>query len=134
MVAGSFHCRLHRGVDLGRPKGTFACEIPRYLRNTQLEIGLFEETLPGFSPPGPVGLVHIDCDLYSSTRTVLTHVGPLLKPGTYVVFDEWHGYDQSEEFEQRAWHEYVDRTGITWAPVAHSFQQFALRLISTGHA
>src|SRR5690606_27292453 len=42
-------------------------------QNIELHKGLFEATLPPFLErhPGPARFVHIDCDLYSSTRTVL---------------------------------------------------------------
>lgn len=41
-----------------------------------------------------VGLVHVDCDTYSSTKTVwewlLRH--DLLAPGALIVYDDWGGY------------------------------------------
>lgn len=60
--------------------------------------------LPGtvFESPGHTGIPvdrSIDCDLYSSTTTALEHVGPHLRWGTYVVFDEHHTYPGHEEHE-----------------------------------
>jgi hypothetical protein len=59
----------------GFEEGAFACEPPTDLpKNVQLVTGLFEDTLPQFDIEdlgAPVNLLHIDCDLYSSTKTVL---------------------------------------------------------------
>jgi len=113
----------------GYPKGMFACKPPKPGRRAALVVGMFEDTLPGFEFPKRVGLVHIDCDLYSSTATVLKYVGPHLEPGTFVVFDEWHGFEGCEEFEQRAWREYADDTGICWEVIGHGVQQWAIRIV-----
>ena len=109
------------------PKGAFACKPPM-IANSILVIGPFADTLPTSTWPEQVGLVHIDCDLYSSTRTVLTHIEPVLQPGTFVVFDEWHGYDGAELHEQRAWREYVERTDATWDVIGCGREQWAIRL------
>lgn len=112
----------------GYPKGSFARTTHPEVPNAKLVVGLFADTLPGFELPDHVGLVHIDCDLYSSTKTVLEHIAPALKPGTYVVFDEWHGYEGYEQHEQLAWREFAERTDIKWAVVGHSDQGWAIRI------
>ncbi|AER48452.1 methyltransferase [Mycobacterium phage Babsiella] len=108
------------------PRGSFAAAPPA-IPGVRLVIGLFAQTLPDFTFPVDVGLVHIDCDLYSSTRVALA-LGPHLKPGTYVVFDEWHGYDTCEQHEQRAWREYADQTGIQWEVVGHDHEAWSIRI------
>jgi hypothetical protein len=78
------------------PAGTFATDgrlpdidDPR----CSLERGLFQQTLPSFLRRGPLPscrtLVHLDADLYSSTLFVLVTLGPLLKPGDVLIFDEF---------------------------------------------
>ena len=113
----------------GYPKGSLAC-APPIVANSRLVIGLFAETLPRFrfETVEPIGLVHIDCDLYSSAATVLQYVGPHLRPGCFVVFDEWHGYDGCEGHEQRAWREYADRSALTWNVVGCSGQGWAIEI------
>jgi hypothetical protein len=115
----------------GFPKGMFAEPGPPDIPGAVFVPGLFENTLPDFLAnmvSRPVGLVHIDCDLYSSTRTVLFRAGYLMLTGTYVVFDEWHGYEGAERYEQRAWREFAAATGITWTVVGHTFQQWGIRI------
>lgn len=115
----------------GYAQGMFACEPPEIDDNATLVVGLFEDTLPAFTESGkrsPIGLIHCDCDLYESTKTVFDHLGPWIDPGCLIVFDEFRGYPDAEQYEQRAWNEYVERTGTTYEPVAHSFQQVAVRI------
>jgi len=85
--------------------------------DAQLHKGWFEQTLPPFllDHPGPARFVHIDCDLYSSTRTVLDLLAPRIVPGTVVLFDEYLNYPGWEQHEFRAFQEFVARTGIRYS-------------------
>lgn len=115
----------------GFPAGMFAQDYVPTVRNAIIVAGLFTETLPEFDwdSVGHVGLVHFDADLYSSTATALEHMGHLLVPGTYVVFDEAHGYPGWEDHEWKAWREFADRAGIGWTVVGHGPEQWAVRII-----
>lgn len=112
------------------PKGAFAFPLPT-IDNVEIHDGWFEDVLPGFDfeALGHAGLIHCDADLYSSTATALKYCEPVIKAGTVIVFDEWHGFDGCEDHEQRAWREFADRTGITWNVVGHSFQQWSIRVV-----
>ena len=114
----------------GFPKGSFAYDPPE-IENTKMVVGMFEDTLPRFHWEGlrRITLVHIDCDLYSSTKAILDNIPPRLLRGAYICFDEWHGYEGCEEHEQRAWREFAERTGIRWTVYGHSFQQWAIRIV-----
>ena len=52
-------------------------------------------------------LIHVDCDLYSSTVEVLSFCKPLIQKGTFVIFDEY-----IEGQEKRAWEDFVEREGL----------------------
>jgi len=77
----------------GMPAGTFAQEDLPEVGGAQL-VGLFENVLPAFleEHPGPVDFLHVDSDLYSSAKTVLELVGPRLRTGGVVHFDEFFNY------------------------------------------
>jgi hypothetical protein len=64
---------------------------------------------PGFLAENDelVAFLHLDADLYSSTKTVLELVGPRLVAGSVVLFDEYFNYPGWQHGEHRAWHEYV---------------------------
>lgn len=99
----------------GFPKGKFAYAPGRYINaqpRQMLVPGWFSETVPGFPFP-PLSLVHIDCDLYSSTVTALDGVRPHIHEGTVVVFDEFHGYEGWEKHEAKAWDEFCTEHEVT---------------------
>ncbi len=76
--------------------------------NSTLVTGWFADTLPNYPWPKHIALVHIDCDLYSSTKTALDHIAYEVEDGTYIVFDEIFGYEGSEEHEEKAFREWID--------------------------
>ncbi|WP_424809776.1 TylF/MycF/NovP-related O-methyltransferase [Rhodococcus sp. 27YEA15] len=100
----------------GFPAGEFAQDGLPEIPGVQLVPGLFEDTLPEFMAHerGPVAFLHLDADLYSSTKTVLDLVGKHLVPGSIVVFDEFFNYPGWQHHEYRAWTEFVARTGISF--------------------
>lgn len=76
-------------------------------------VGWFNESLPRFlrSHPQNVSLVHIDCDLYSSTDTVLRLLQPRLSPGALLIFDELINYPDYAANELKALLELQQRSG-----------------------
>lgn len=70
-------------------------EIP--LRHVRFEEGLFAESLPrliGREYGFQIALLHIDCDLYSSTMDVLDNLYPKVSPGGVIIMDDW--FDDSQ--------------------------------------
>ena len=105
------------------------CTNPPTIPGVELVDGWYDDTLPEYDfTTVNIGLIHIDCDLYSSTTTALQHVGPHLKPGAFIVFDEWHGYPNCEDFEQRAWREWAEPRNITWTVIGHGEQSWSIKL------
>ena len=89
----------------GFDAGAFSTEIPRFEEpNVELVPGWFENSLPTFLQrvDTPIALLHVDCDLYSSTRTVLQYLAPRLAAGAVVVFDEYLNYPGWQQHEHRA--------------------------------
>lgn len=119
----------------GFEAGCFAGWPQAVPTNARIVAGLFDETLPliNLEALGYIGLVHIDCDLYSSTVTVLEHVGPHLQSGCYVVFDEYHSYPEihgaAKGGEERAWREYAtEHPQLGWTVIGHGHEQWAIRI------
>jgi predicted O-methyltransferase YrrM len=114
------------------PAGAFEVDAVPTVPGAELVVGLFEDTLAGFlaDHPGPVAFLHLDADLYSSTRTVLEHVGPRLGPGTVILFDEYFNYAGWEEHEHRAWQEFVAASGIgfRYEGYTHDDEQVVVRV------
>jgi predicted O-methyltransferase YrrM len=105
-----------------QPQGSFTTELelPPVPGNAVLHAGWFENTLPAFlrDQPEPVRFVNIDCDIYSSARTVLTALADRLQPGSIVVFDEYIGNQTWREHEYKAFQELVAETGMRYEYIA----------------
>jgi len=78
--------------------------------------------------PGDAALVHIDCDLYSSTRTVFEHIGDRIVSGTILVFDEYFNYVNWRAHEHKAFQELVRERALRYRYLAFSTQQVAVAI------
>jgi len=114
--------------------GAFAAEQLPDVPGAELVVGLFDATLPGFlaAHEEPVAFLHVDADLYSSTRTVLDALAPRMVPGTVVVFDEYFNFPGWQDHEHRAWTEFVARTGLEFEHLGFTAddEQVSVRLLS----
>ena len=120
----------------GNRIGTFSRKgrPPRVPDNVTFHIGLFDDTLGPFlaSHPQDVAFLHVDCDLYSSTKTVFGALGPRLRPGAIVLFDEYYNFPNWREDEFRAFQEFITDSGAEYEYIAYSVtgQQVAVRILS----
>jgi hypothetical protein len=109
--------------------GHFACEPPHVPDNVELVIGRFEETLKPFlgKHQGAVALVHLDADLYSSTKFVLDALTLRIIPGTVIELDE---YWIVTDHERRAFNEWLTKTGRTCRHEARALEQLLVTMES----
>lgn len=104
------------------PVGHFTCARPNFgTLPIQIVDGLFQETLVPFvkEHPSKVLFIHLDADLYSSTKYVLENVWELVVPGTLILFDEYAVNDYMLQHEYRAWKEFVQEKNVQWRYVYH---------------
>ncbi len=98
-------------VGTAEAAGTFDRKgrLPKVPGNVRLHVGWFDATLPGFlaETTEPVALLHVDCDIYSSTRVVFDLLGPRIVPGTVIVFDEYFNYPGWRQHEYKAFQEFI---------------------------
>lgn len=96
----------------GMGRGFFKCDVPKVNENVQLVIGFFDTSLTPFleTHTDSVGFCHIDCDLYSSTKTVLDLLKPRFNRGTMILFDELANYPDFEHHEYKAFLEFLADT------------------------
>lgn len=104
--------------------------LPAVNPNVHLIAGWFEDTLPKFvkslsSDVEKVSFIHIDCDLYSSTKTVFDNLKHLIKSGTVIMFDEyWYNY-KWEDHEFKAFQEFIKETGLEYDYIANTHRGLA---------
>lgn len=130
----------HDGVTLFK-KGAFSTggSMPNVPCNVTLVKGWFNETLPQFKAilgETPIALLHVDCDLYSSTKCGFDVLKNNIVPGTIIVFDELWNYTGFQEHEIKAFVEFLNETGYDFEGIVCSnkscAQQIAVRLLSSG--
>jgi tetratricopeptide (TPR) repeat protein len=120
------------------PKGSYTTrgEIPKVPHQVELIQGWFDQTLPQFleSYSGSVRLINVDCDIYSSTKTVLDALAPRIVTGSVIVFDEYIGNEHWREDEFKAFQEAVTRYRWKYEYLCFSVftKQVAVRITSTG--
>lgn len=122
-------CDWFRGLpeawNQHNPQGKFSRDgsPPAVPPGVQIVLGLYKDSLVPFlaANPGPLALLHVDCDLYSSTAFAFCALQGRIADGTVVVFDELWGADEAgRDHEAKAFAELLDRTGLTPEPVCHS--------------
>lgn len=117
------------------PKGSYSTHgiIPIVPGNVALHPGWFEDTIPSFlhKHNGIVDVVNIDCDIYSSTKTVLDLLSSKISKGTLLIFDEFIGNVKWREDEYRAFNEWASEGNVQYKFKAISFftKQVAIEIL-----
>lgn len=103
----------------GFGRGTFAMNAPSVPSNVTLIKGLFGDTLPEFlsSHTGFVSFLHVDCDLYSSTKCIFDSLGDRIMKGTVIVFDEYWNFPGWQQHEHKAFEEFKASRHMTCVPL-----------------
>jgi hypothetical protein len=122
------------GFNLGRGAFDLGGRLPRVSNNVRLHRGYFEESLPPWlrDNPNQVAFIHLDCDLYSSTKTVLSLLAPRMTSGTVLLFDEYFNYANWERHQFKAFQEFVQEHDVKYDYLGFARQQVAVRIVSIG--
>ena len=122
------------GFQLGKAAFDVGGKLPSVPDNVKLYRGWFNQSLPPWcaANSGPVAFMHIDCDLYSSTKTIFDLLGDRLQPGTIILFDEYFNYANWRNHEFKAFQELVAEHKLTYTYLAYARQQVAVRIDSVG--
>ncbi|WP_051261319.1 class I SAM-dependent methyltransferase [Desulfovibrio inopinatus] len=119
----------------GFPKGAFKRDaLPAVAKNAVLIKGYFDDTLYDFlqKNPGPAAFLHVDCDLYSSTRTIFEVFRDRLVDGSVIVFDEYFNYPGWKDGEHKAFCEFIETSqfSVEYLGYCKYHQQIAVRLVT----
>ena len=105
-------------------KGSFNAggKMPRVNSNVRLIKGWFNETLPAFvkEHTEPCAFIHVDCDLYSSTKTIFANLKDQIVSGTVITFDEYFNYPGWQQGEHKAFMELVAEKGFEFEYIART--------------
>ena len=108
-----------------RGKFTMKGKTPKVPGNVTFHIGWFDDTLPKFiaSAAGPAALIHVDCDIYESTRTIFTLLADKIVKGTVIVFDEYFNYPSWQFHEFKAFQEFIESSGKAYKYIGYSAER-----------
>ena len=73
--------------------------------------------------------IHIDSDLYSSAKTVLTLLQKQIVSGTVIVFDEYFNYPNWQQHEFRAFQEFVRDCDIHYEYIAYCSRGYSVGVL-----
>jgi hypothetical protein len=119
----------------GFPKGAFSMpRLPDVHGNVELVPGWFDRTLPEFCAKhrhAKAAFIHVDCDLYASTQTVLSALKQQIVPGTVMVFDEYFNYPEWQKHEAKALREFCESNmaHYEYVGLVPHHQQVAIRIL-----
>jgi len=112
------------------PEGTFTThgKLPKVPNNVQLWAGYFEDSLPPWCEKHneTAAFVHIDCDLRSSTQTVMDALGTRIKPGTVILFDDYFNFPGWEEDGHAVFTDFLKQHNLGVKYVGYSFKELAV--------
>ena len=78
--------------------------------------------------PQDIAFVHIDSDLYSSAKTVLSNLAPCIKPGTIIVFNEYFNYPNWKKHEFKAFQEFCAEYAVNYDYLCWGQFEVAVRI------
>jgi hypothetical protein len=114
-------------------KGTYTRDgnLPTVNHNVELVVGLFEDTLDSFLKKykGPIAYLHLDADLYSSTKFVLDKVCDRIVEGTVISFDEIYNYSEYADHEIKAWVEFCNQNNVSSEWISRTIYEQATCII-----
>lgn len=132
LIASYFPYKTIYGFDsfLGLPtdwngtckKGCFSTDgkKPKVLPNVKLIEGWFggdQDVLKPFLTSynkDKISFIHIDCDVYYSTKAILDSMKRFFTPGLVIQFDELIRCDNSQNHELKAWVEFINDNNIQY--------------------
>lgn len=104
----------------GFSKGKFTLHstLPKVNKNVVLIKGWFDKTLPNFIKQHnkKISFLHIDCDLYSSTKCIFNTLKDYIDDDCVVVFDElvnYPGFDGNKG-ELKALYEFINEHDVEY--------------------
>lgn len=109
--------------------------IPDVPDTVELKVGLFEDTLPKFCESLKLGqqiaFMHVDCDLYSSTKTIFDNLAPFIGKDTIILFDEYFNFPFWQQGEFKAFKEFCAEYSVDFEYLAYrqDYGQVVVRVL-----
>ena len=105
--------------------------LPDMPDNVKLYKGWFDDTLPVWKSENKskkISILRVDCDIYSSTKTIFDVLDSMIDENTWIVFDELIGYWGWREHEHKAFLEFIEKRKFKYEYIAYGLTYTVARL------
>lgn len=105
--------------------------LPDMPDTVKLYKGWFDDTLPQWiknNNEKKISILRVDCDIYSSTKTIFETLEPLIDHNTWIVFDELIGYRGWRDHEHKAFMEFIEKTKYKFDYLAYGLTYTVAKL------
>lgn len=118
---------------VNNPKGAFDAggELPKVPSNVMLWKGYFESTLPEWAKTHdqPIAMIHIDCDLNSSTDTVFRVLADQIESGTVLLFDDYFNFPGWKRDGHAVFTQFVEKFGWKVDYIGYAYKELAVTIL-----
>ena len=119
----------------GYEKGEFRSNhLPDVRSNVELVKGWFDDSIPRFCAKHnnqKIAFIHVDCDLYSSTKCIFNNLIEMFATETILLFDEFFNYPGWEKGEYKAFQEFLTDNKLICEYLGYvkNYEQCAVKVI-----
>ena len=106
--------------------------IPEAPGNVIFHKGWFDDTVPTWAQQyqnARIALLRVDCDIYSSTKTIFDGIGGMIGSGSWVCFDELIGYYGWQGHEYKAFEEFLRSRSLKAEYIAYGLTYAIARIL-----
>ncbi len=100
-------------------------KMPIVPKNVILHKGWFEKTIPEYNKnnDNDIIFINLDCDIYSSSKTVFDELGDKIKKGTIILIDDFFNYRNWQQHQYKAFQEFVEHNDVKFEYLAFNGKQ-----------
>ena len=113
-------------------KGAFTVHgiLPKVPKNVRLHKGYFEDTIEGWAEKhqGDIALLHVDCDLRSSTQTIFEALSDRIVSGTVILFDDYFNFPSWQEDGHAVFQDFIEKKKWNVTYLGYAFKELAVKI------
>lgn len=119
----------HWRENIGKEHFDLHGVLPKVNKNVELVKGWYSDTLPKMIKKfKALSFLHMDSNLYTSTKEAFGLLKDKIVPGTVIVFDDYFNYPNWQEGEFKAFHELLKKSRLRYEYLGYAITQVAVRI------
>ena len=106
--------------------------LPKVRGNVRLHKGYFDKTLPTWlnENQDKVAFLHIDCDLYSSTKTIFDCLQDRIQKGSIILFDDYFNFPNWQEDGHKVLNDFKQKANMEYEYLGFAHKELAIKVTS----